>query len=164
MVENSFPWGPRAAPQWIWAEAMQSWNEVSLWIFAPNKVTHFPRMAMALTQLTRSSVTFKDIHWEFGEIGQLVIILHSWIGKGREKKMIDASSFLHPFIPHQGIRHLSNEYLLWEVFLHYGHLKKVKSSQVLDFTSKALIWEPPVNHCSQPCIQKHSDVGPSQLD
>lgn len=66
-----------AIPQWIGAETVQSQNEVSLWIFAPNKVTHFPGMAMTLTQLTRSSVTFKGIHWEFGEIGQLVIILHS---------------------------------------------------------------------------------------
>lgn len=43
-----------AVPQWIGAETVQSWNEVSLWIFAPNKVTHFPGMAMTLMQLTQS--------------------------------------------------------------------------------------------------------------
>lgn len=40
---GSFSMRTWAVPQWIWAETVQSWNEASLWIFAPNKVTHFPR-------------------------------------------------------------------------------------------------------------------------
>lgn len=75
-----------AIPHRIHTETAQIGNEVSLWIFAPNKVAHSRSMAMTPTQLTWQFVTFKGIHWEFGEIGQLVIILHSLIGNGREEK------------------------------------------------------------------------------
>lgn len=48
-----------------------------------------------------------------------------------------------------------------ERFIHHGHLRKVKLYQVL---LKNPLLHLPVNHWSQPCIQKHSNVGPSQLD
>ncbi|CAB1450930.1 unnamed protein product [Pleuronectes platessa] len=41
-------------------------------------------MAMTPEQLTWRFVIFKDVHWEFEEIGQLVAILHSLISNGGE--------------------------------------------------------------------------------
>lgn len=80
------PMRTEAIPHWIQTETVQIGNEVPLWIFAPNKVAHSLGMAMTPPQLTWQFVTFKGIHWEFGEIGQLVIILHSRIGNGREER------------------------------------------------------------------------------
>lgn len=39
---------------------------------------------MTPTQLTWQFVIFKDIHWEFEEMDQLVVILHSLISNGSE--------------------------------------------------------------------------------
>lgn len=42
-------------------------------------------MATTPAQLTSQFVTFKGIHWEFGYIGQLIIIPHSLISNGTEE-------------------------------------------------------------------------------
>lgn len=78
------PMRPEVIPHWIRMATAQIGNELPLWIFAANKVAHSRRSAMTPTQLTWQFVTFKGIHWEFGEIGQLVTILHSLIGNGGE--------------------------------------------------------------------------------